>query len=78
MGELSGEVEHGGGLADPTLLVRTHDDWRVGSGRVLGGIHGCIVAGGGYPGVPVAMFHVEQPRFGREVRRSGRGSILFV
>ena len=57
MGELSGEVEHGGGLANPTLLVRTHDDWRVGSGGVLGGgIHGCIVAGGGYGGVTRACF----------------------
>ena len=77
MGELSGEVEHGGGLANPTLLVRTHDDRRVGSGRVLGGgIHAPIVAGGGYGGVPGAMFHVEQRPFNRVVRRGACGGIL--
>jgi len=57
MGELSGEIQHGGGLTDPTLLVRTHDDWRVGSDRVLGGgIHAPIVAGGGYGGVSGPCF----------------------
>ena len=77
MGELSGEVEHGGGLANPTFLVRTHDDRRVGSGRVLGGgIHAPIVAGGGYGGVPGAMFHVEQQVFGGVVRRGACGGIL--
>jgi hypothetical protein len=77
MGELSGEVEHGGGLANPTLLVRTHDDRRVGSGRVLGGgIHAPIVAGGGYGGVPGAMFHVEQRPLNRVVRRGACGGIL--
>ena len=77
MGEFSGEVEYGGGLANPTLLVRTHDDRRVGSGRVLGGgIHAPIVAGGGYGGVPGAMFHVEQRPFNRVVRRGACGGIL--
>ena len=77
MGEFSGEVEHGGGLANPTLLVRTHDDRRVGSGRVLGGgIHAPIVAGGGYGGVPGAMFHVEQQVFGGVVLRGACGGIL--
>jgi len=77
VGELSGEVKHGGGLANTTLLVRTHDDRRVGSGRALGGgIHAPIVAAGGYGGVPLGMFHVEQQRFGRVVRRGACGSIL--
>ena len=77
MGELSGEIQHGGGLTDPTLLVRTHDDWRVGSGRVLGGgIHAPIVAGGGYGGVPGAMFHVEQEPPGGQVRRGACRGIL--
>ena len=77
MGELGGEVEHGGGLANPTLLVRTHDDRRVGSGRVLGGgIHASIVAGGGYGGVPGAMFHVEQRPSNKVVRRGACGGIL--
>jgi hypothetical protein len=63
VGELSSEVKHGGGLTNTTLLVRTHDDRRVGSGRVLGGgIHASIVAAGGYGGVSVTMFHVEQQR----------------
>jgi hypothetical protein len=55
VGEFSGQIEHGGGLANPAFLVRTHDDWRVGSGRVLGGIHARIVAGGGYGGVLVGL-----------------------
>jgi len=77
VGELGGKIEHSGGLADPSLLVRTHDDWRVGSGRVLdGGVHALIVAGGGYRGVLPAMFHVEQRGPGRVVRRGGCGSIL--
>jgi hypothetical protein len=29
VGELSSEVEHSGGLANPALLVRAHDDRRV-------------------------------------------------
>jgi hypothetical protein len=69
MGEFSGEVKYGGGLTNPTLLVRTHDDRRVGSGRVLGGgIHAPIVAAGGYGGVSAAMFHVEQQRSDGVVR----------
>ena len=79
MGKLSGEIQHGGGLTDPTLLVRTHDDWRVGSGRVLGGgIHAPIVAGGGYGGVLRAMFHVEHQGPGEGVRQGGCGGILKV
>jgi hypothetical protein len=77
MGELSGKIEHRRGLADPTLLVRTHDDWRVGTGWVLSsGIHARIVAGGGYGGVFRAVFHVEQPRLGPGVRRGACGGIL--
>jgi hypothetical protein len=49
----------------------------VGSDRVLGGgIHAPIVAGGGYGGVPGAMFHVEQRPSNRVVRRGACGGIL--
>ena len=79
MGEFGGEVKHGGRLANPTLLVRTHDDRRVGAGRVLGGgIHAPIVAGGGYGGVSAGMFHVEHHGEGGGVRQDARGSILLA
>jgi hypothetical protein len=77
VGELGSEVEHGGGLANATLLVCTHDDRRVGSGWVLGGvIHLNIVAGGGYDSVLQAVFHVEQVSLIEAVRLGGGGSIL--